>query len=203
MREVGTQARARRSPEESRALVVEGARGALASKTVADVTVSDVMDGTPLGRSSFYVHFADLHELWQALLEENVHLFLEPVKPYLEAPSRQTLRQAVHGLVEVWYPNRRWWGELVGSAMAGGSRLGQAWRRTELDLWGPTVGALVPPDAPVLRAGATAEEAGRRVVLLILASLAEVAHDDHIDVEQLGTTLDAIAQALFYGPPET
>ncbi len=201
MRTVATvsAARSRRSLEESRDLILDGARRVLETTTVADVTVGDVMAETPLGRSSFYVHFAELHDVWQALLEGNVSLFVEPVKPYLEVPSRETLGVAIRGLVDVWYPNRRWWGELVGSAMAGGSRLSRQWRRTELDLWGPTIGALVPADAPVVRAGAAREAAGRQIVLLLMATLAEVAHDDHIDQVVLKDSLVALATAAFYG----
>ncbi len=194
--------RGRRSPDESRELIIAGARRVLERKTVAEVTVGDVMEATPLGRSSFYVHFEDLFALWQAMLEENVPLFLAPVEPFLADPSAETLELAIHQLVDVWYPNRRWWGELVGSAMAGGSRLGQQWRATELDLWGPTIGTLIPPDAPVLAGGVAPEAVGRRVVLLILASLAEVAHDDEIDVPGLAATLSAIAGTLFYGAAE-
>lgn len=200
MGEQGTST-ARRTPEESRALIVEGARLALADVGLGQITVSEVMERTALGRSSFYVHFRDIEELMLGLLEENVALFAGPSAVWFEDPTPENMVVALRQIVEVWSDNRGWWGELISGAMLPRKQLARDWRATEVDIWSPMIAALIPEDGPAIRSGATAEGVARSFVLFLFSSFADKSMDDEVDVEAVANEVTGIGLALFYGPP--
>ncbi len=199
MDESGSGARGRRTPAQSRELVLDGARRALAEDGLAAMTVQGVMDRTPLGRSSFYVHFEDLEDVLAALVEANVALFLVPAAVWFDDPGRVTFQRSLARVVRTWEANRHWWGELIGASMAGRTALGQTWRRKEVDTWVRMVADHLPEHAPVLRHGIAPRDAARAFILMLFAVLVERSADDDVDLEALTASLIAAGMAMFYG----
>lgn len=189
----------RRTPDESRALIVAGARRALQEVGMGDLTVTTIMERTPLARPSFYVHFGDLDELILELLQQNVALFADPSAVWFEDPTPENMRIGLRQIVDVWYENRGWWGELVTAAMAPRRELASSWRTTEVDNWAPMIAALIPKDGPAVRAGASVDSVARFFVLLLFGVLAEKSVEDDLDLDQLAQELYAIGRTLFYG----
>lgn len=189
----------RRTPDESRALIVSAAREALADVGMGELTVGAVMDRTPLGRSSFYLYFDDLDALLLGLLQDNVALFAEPASTWLEDPNPDTVRVAMRDIVETWADNRGWWGELINSAMVPRKELGANWRRTEVDNWAPILAEHFPDDGPGVRAGTSIGPLARAYVLMMFAVLGDASASDDVDLDELTDLLTASALALFYG----
>lgn len=120
---------ARRDPAETRHEILEAARRFLWERPFRDLTVGQLMDGTSVGRSTFYLHFDDLYGLAGALLEE--------VDEDLERSTREgresaefplSLGLALDGAVDVWVrhgPVLR----AIGEASALDARLEDLYRR--------------------------------------------------------------------------
>lgn len=96
--------RGRATPEQSRNEILDAAQEALWELPVAKLTVGGLMAHTRLGRSSFYVHFADIGALVAALLERLEGELWEAAKAWTHTAveGEAALDAAIDGVVDVW-----------------------------------------------------------------------------------------------------
>lgn len=96
----------RRSPDETRQEILGAARAFLWERPFREMTVGQLMEGTAVGRSTFYIHFHDVYELAAALLET---IDNELERSTREGRSRfafpQSMENALAGVVGVWQHN--------------------------------------------------------------------------------------------------
>jgi AcrR family transcriptional regulator len=95
--------RHRRRPEDAEREIVDAAEALLREGSYADLTVADVMARTGLGRSSFYVYFADLPALLRSVAARIEGEFLAVSEIWLTGPGDEDAsRRSTEGIVEVY-----------------------------------------------------------------------------------------------------
>lgn len=94
----------RRLPEESMNEILDAAERLLWERPLSKLTVGELMEATSLGRSSFYVHFRDLHDLAGRLLARLEAELWEPAKLWTDVDEdpEASLASAIRGVVAVW-----------------------------------------------------------------------------------------------------
>lgn len=93
----------RRSPEESRELILGAAQQLLWTVSLSELTVGSLMAATPLGRSSFYVYFEDLDDLVAKLLGRLEEALWQAARSWVDGPADPGgLPAALGGVVDVW-----------------------------------------------------------------------------------------------------
>lgn len=94
----------RRLPAESMNEILDAAERLLWERPLSQLTVGEVMAATSLGRSSFYVHFRDLHDLAGGLLARLEAELWEPAKLWTDPDGdlEGSLAAAIRGVVAVW-----------------------------------------------------------------------------------------------------
>jgi AcrR family transcriptional regulator len=98
-----SRARQRRRPEDAEREIVDAAEALLRKGSYSDLTVADVMAHTGLGRSSFYVYFADLPALLRRLAARIEGEFLEVSDVWLSGPGDEDAsRRSTEGIVAVY-----------------------------------------------------------------------------------------------------
>jgi AcrR family transcriptional regulator len=88
----------------TRAAILNAALDFLWSRPYREMTIASLMAGTDVGRSAFYQHFMDLHEVMENLLEMLQGEIFEVAEPWLVDVSDDptvVLRETVSGLVRV------------------------------------------------------------------------------------------------------
>ena len=96
----------RRTPEQTRAEILDAARAFLWDHPFRELTVGGLMDTTSVGRSTFYIHFSDVYELAAALLEEldaELELATRPGRSRVEFP--QNVDETLAAAVALWKQN--------------------------------------------------------------------------------------------------
>jgi AcrR family transcriptional regulator len=93
----------RHSPEEAGRVIKDSAVRLLWKRPFRDLTVPDVMAGTPLSRPAFYQYFANLHELVESLLRDFESTVQETTNPWIsgEGEPIAALRKSLGGLIQV------------------------------------------------------------------------------------------------------
>jgi len=96
--------RGRRLPEQPMNEILDAAERLLWEHPLSKLTVGELMAVTSLGRSSFYVHFRDLHDLAGRLLARLEAELWEPAALWTDTDgdARSSLADAVRGVVAVW-----------------------------------------------------------------------------------------------------
>jgi AcrR family transcriptional regulator len=98
-----SRARQRRRPEDAEREIVDAAEALLREGTYADLRVADIMARTGLGRSSFYVYFADIPALLRRLAARIEGEFLEVSDVWLSGPGDEDAsRRSTEGIVDVY-----------------------------------------------------------------------------------------------------
>jgi AcrR family transcriptional regulator len=90
----------------TRAAILNAALDFLWSRPYREMTIASLMAATDVGRSAFYQHFKDLHEVMENLLEMLQGEIFEVAEPWLVDVSDDptvVLRETVSGLVRVCY----------------------------------------------------------------------------------------------------
>jgi TetR/AcrR family transcriptional regulator, ethionamide resistance regulator len=84
--------------------ILDAAERLLWERPLSRLTVGELMTATSLGRSSFYVHFRDLHDLAGRLLARLEAELWEPAQLWTDADGdpRGSLESAIRGVVAVW-----------------------------------------------------------------------------------------------------
>lgn len=99
-------ARTRRRPEDAEREIIDAAERLLRAGSVADLSVGAVMARTGLGRSSFYVYFADVTALLRALAERLEGEFFEVSRVWLADDSGldaiDAAQRSTEGIVAVY-----------------------------------------------------------------------------------------------------
>jgi AcrR family transcriptional regulator len=92
----------RHLPEEARRVIMDSATRFLWKRPFRDLTVAEVMAGTPLSRPAFYQYFADLHELIESLLREVEIAMHQTANPWItgEGEPIAALRKSLGGVVQ-------------------------------------------------------------------------------------------------------
>lgn len=100
-----SQNRGRRQPQESMNEILDAAERLLWQRPLSQLTVGQLMAATSLGRSSFYVHFRDLHDLAGRLLARLEADLWEPARLWTETDddTQGSLEAGVRGVVAVWH----------------------------------------------------------------------------------------------------
>lgn len=89
--------------EETRREIVDAAERFLWDRPFREMTVAELMDPLPVGRSAFYVHFDDRYALASELLDMVERGMLEASEDTRsQGPSPERLRATVRDVVEVW-----------------------------------------------------------------------------------------------------
>lgn len=98
----------RRSPADTRQEILDSARRFLSERPFRDLTVDRLMEGTAVGRSSFYVHFRDLNELASVLLV-SIHTAVDDTtRSVIETESIRTLiDEGIPAIIGVWLRHGR------------------------------------------------------------------------------------------------
>ncbi len=139
---------ARRTPDQSRELVLRGLQQALTKHGWGGLTVSRVMDETPLGRSSFYVHFDDLHDAAAALMATLTSLYDRPLRAFMDSDrTPAALLEGIRAAVEEGYAARAWLVPLLRAALADESGLLREHREATFPVAGRLVEAIPPSGA--------------------------------------------------------
>jgi TetR/AcrR family transcriptional regulator, ethionamide resistance regulator len=97
--------RKRRKPEESEREILDAAEQLLRERPLSEITVSELMARTRLGRSSFYFYFGDLYDVVASLLARLEAALWEPAERWIEGsegPPEEDIRRAIGGVVSVW-----------------------------------------------------------------------------------------------------
>lgn len=93
----------RRSPQQTKDEILDAARRMLWERPFRDLTVADLMEGTSVGRSSFYLHFEDRYALAAALLDGIDEELRQATSAARHAGMEPTaLRGALEGVVRIW-----------------------------------------------------------------------------------------------------
>ena len=89
--------------ERTRAAILNSALDFVWSRPFREMTVSSVMAETGVGRSAFYQHFTDLHEVMETLLGLLQGAIVDATKPWYAGVGDPTLllREGLAGLVRV------------------------------------------------------------------------------------------------------
>ena len=92
----------RHAPEEARREILDSATRFLGKRHFRDLTVGEVMAGTPLSRPAFYQYFRDLHDLIISLLEEIEAAMHQTASPWIsgEGEPIAALRESNRGVIE-------------------------------------------------------------------------------------------------------
>ena len=95
----------RHTPDEARRAIKDSARRFLLDRPFRDLTVAELMAGTPLSRPAFYQYFKDLHHLILSLLEEIETVMHQTANPWLagEGEPIAALRESLRGVVETCF----------------------------------------------------------------------------------------------------
>ena len=96
--------RRRRTPAEAEAEILGAARQLLAERSVADLTVNDLMAATSLSRAAFYQYFPTIHHAILRLLSQVGGELFEMSQRWLEGSGDPEVeaRAALEGLVSVF-----------------------------------------------------------------------------------------------------
>lgn len=98
-----SRSRQRRRPEDAEREIVDAAEALLREGSYADLTVANVMTRTGLGRSSFYVYFADVPALLRTLAARIEGEFLAVSDVWLTGPGdEEASRRSTEGIVAVY-----------------------------------------------------------------------------------------------------
>jgi TetR/AcrR family transcriptional regulator, ethionamide resistance regulator len=103
--EVRRPKRERRRPEESEREILDAAEQLLRERPLSEITVSELMARTRLGRSSFYFYFGDLYDVVASLLARLEAALWEPAERWIEGsegPPEKDIKRAIEGVVSVW-----------------------------------------------------------------------------------------------------
>lgn len=95
----------RRSREEARTEILDTAEGFLRQRPFQELKVGELMQGTSIGRSAFYVYFQDRYQLIAALLERLEAQLVEAAEPWLGEVHLDPLadvRSSIERTVAVW-----------------------------------------------------------------------------------------------------
>ena len=113
-RRTGSESRAgairrRRTPQEARAEIIEAARGFLATRGFADLTVGALMARTRIGRSAFYAYFKDVYELSEIFVHEVAERIDSSATIWWEhdGDPRSQVRAGLQRAIEFWQVNGR------------------------------------------------------------------------------------------------
>jgi AcrR family transcriptional regulator len=97
--------RAKRPEGEARAALLASAERLLQTRTIAELTVADVLGDASVSRGTFYFYFASKHDLVVALGEQITVEVEHAAAPWLdrsELEPEDALRAAMRGLLDVW-----------------------------------------------------------------------------------------------------
>ena len=91
----------RHQPEEARRKIKDSARRFLWKRPFRDLSIAELMAGTPLSRPAFYQYFADLHELIESLLRDVEIVMHQTANPWIsgEGEPIAALRKSLGGVV--------------------------------------------------------------------------------------------------------
>jgi AcrR family transcriptional regulator len=150
--------------ERTRAAILNSAVDFLWTHPFRDLTVGSLMSGTDVGRSSFYQHFQDLHELMEILLDMLRDETLSVTGAWFEGVGDPVvlLKESLGGLVEVCYhrgPILR----AIADAAATDKRLENAWNEFKRQ-FDDAVSSRIEADQ---RQGLIAEFAARPVAIAL------------------------------------
>jgi AcrR family transcriptional regulator len=139
--------RVRRSSEVAREEILAAAERLLTARPFSELTVGTLMSNTAVGRSTFYLYFADRAELAVALLQRLKAALFEAAAPWLDdndADPVHAMRQAIAGVVSVWHesgPVLRGIAEAAHESEA----VNRAWREGFIDTFVQAVIHRMPP----------------------------------------------------------
>jgi AcrR family transcriptional regulator len=193
----------RHAPDEARRLIVEGAVRFLSARPYREMTVGDLMDGTPLSRPAFYRYFDDLPRLILALLDEVEAAVRRTPNPWLQgrgepvAALRESLAELVRTLA-VRGPVLR----AIAEAAPSDPGLAEAWDRF-LGRWDRGVGVRLRAEqlggrVAGFEPGPLAFALNRLVVAVLIAEFGGAAAGDPARV---AATLQRIWVGAIYGGP--
>lgn len=154
----------RRTPEQSRAEILDAAEAALWDVPLTQLTVGTLMERTRLGRSSFYVHFSDTGELTAALLERLEGQLWQAASHWTSTDGGPAaLDAALEGVVDVWHRHGPVLRAIVEASFAD-ARLDQLWRGGVIDRFAHAVAEAIRqlPDSR----GTDADELATALLLL-------------------------------------
>jgi AcrR family transcriptional regulator len=119
-----------RKSDRTRAVILNAALGFLWSHPFREMTVKSVMAPTGLGRSAFYPHFKDLHELMEALLDMLQDEIFVVDEPWLAGSGDPValLNETMTGLIQVCYQQGPFV-RAISDAATTDDRLGKAWQQ--------------------------------------------------------------------------
>jgi AcrR family transcriptional regulator len=119
-----------RKSERTRAAILNAALDFLWSHPFHEMTVNSVMASTGAGRSAFYAHFKDLHELMETLLKMLQDEIFAVVEPWLEGSGDPValLDETLTGLIQVCYQQGPFL-RAISDAATTDDRLGKAWQQ--------------------------------------------------------------------------
>lgn len=157
-----------RGLERTRQEILDAAGRFLWEQPFRELTVAKLMAGTTVGRSSFYVYFADLYQLAAELLTD-IDRELSVATQDLRAPdlSPEVIRQDVRQFVDVWArhgPVLR----AISEAAAHDESLERMYRSRFLQGWIDRANELViaAREAGVLQSGLPAAELARLIIMM-------------------------------------
>ncbi len=101
--------RRRRTSREAEREILDSAEAFLREHSFRDLKIDELMDGTGLSRSSFYVYFRDRHDLAIRLMQEIATQAYERVDDWLQGEGEPlgALRRAMEGSVAVYETHGR------------------------------------------------------------------------------------------------
>ncbi len=117
-----------RRSERTRQAILNAALEFLWSRPFRDLTIADLMSQTDISRQTFYRHFADLHDLMEALLDDLKQSFQAVAGPWLadDGDPIAQLAEGLSGVVKVAYQKGPVMRAVVEAAPMD-ERLEQAW----------------------------------------------------------------------------
>jgi AcrR family transcriptional regulator len=91
--------------EKTRTAILNAALDFIWSRPFREMTISELMASTSVGRSAFYQYFNDLHGVMESLLEIVLEEILNADEPWLKGVGDPVnlLRETLSGLVDVCY----------------------------------------------------------------------------------------------------
>ena len=89
-------------PEDARRKITDSATRFLRKRPFRDLTIAELMAGTPLSRPAFYQYFSDLHELIESLLRDVETVMRQTANPWIngEGEPIAALRKSLGGIVQ-------------------------------------------------------------------------------------------------------
>jgi len=102
LRSEGRKRSHRHAPEEARREIRDSAAQFLRRRHFRDLTVGEVMAGTPLSRPAFYQYFTDVHDLIVSLLREIEAIMHQTANPWISGVGEPiaALLESNRGVVE-------------------------------------------------------------------------------------------------------